>query len=110
MLPPRAIACRPQACALDALRHAVRWRRQPHNDAEPVYAAPVHPGEEVMKRAIVSIAALAIAAIAICGASVAAPIAPLPAAMTVGIEPVVQAHYHHHWHHHHRWHHHHWCH
>ena len=71
-----------------------------------------------MKRVAFAIGAAALASIAISGASKAAPIAPLPYAVTATGGNVVQAYYYHrhyypyHWHHryyHHRhWHHHHW--
>jgi hypothetical protein len=63
-----------------------------------------------MKRAAVwAISLAALAPIAFAGASRAAPIAPLPNAVTENTENVIQAYYHHHHYYHHRhWYHHHW--
>ncbi len=71
-----------------------------------------------MKRLIFAIALTGVTSVVVCEASMAAPIAPLPAAAIAGTDDVVQAyywhhhyypyHWHHHYYHHRHWYHHHW--
>ena len=55
-----------------------------------------------MKRVVFGVAVAAFASVAICGISIAAPIAPLPAAVTTG--NVIQAYYYHGHYYRYRWH------
>ena len=56
-----------------------------------------------MKR-VVFVIAVAVASAAVCGTSTAAPIAPVPAAITDNTDNVIQAYYYHRHYYPHRWH------